>query len=670
MFIAESNLNMLSPTGKSRMWDADADGYARGEGVACVIMKRLSDAVADGDHIECLIRETGINQDGRTPGITMPSSSAQAALIRQTYAKAGLDPCKKADRCQYFEAHGTGTKVGDPREAGAIYEAFFDDLDYEEASDPDNLLHVGSIKTVIGHTEGTAGIAGLLKASLAVQNRTIPPNMLFNSLNPDIEPFYDHLKIPTAPIEWPSLENGTPRRASVNSFGFGGTNAHAIIEHYEPQDVAPKSSTSEVAIPFVFSATSEKSLTAQIKTHLEYLMDNPQINLTSVASTLAKRSAFNFRTSFSGTSIQTLCEKMNQKVQDKDSQNTAIGTRAITKARGILGVFTGQGAQWAAMGRELILSSLAAEAIIDDLERSLANLPAADRPTWSLKKEILALAPESRIAEGLMSQPLCTALQIVLVDLLRTAGITFEAVVGHSSGEIGAAYAAGYIAASDAIRIAYYRGLYAKLAKGPNGEDGSMLAVGTSFEDANDLCQLRKLRGKLQVAASNSSASVTLSGNLDAAEVAVDILQDEGKFVRQLKVDTAYHSRHMEPCGDTYVNALKACDIELLTPPDEGCRWYSSVFAGRRMDDECEELKDVYWRDNMLKPVFFAQALAEALEDGDLPALVVEVGPHPALKGPATRKYMRLKFFTTPMSSSCILGPLYSLKTQFFSFEA
>lgn len=215
-FIAESNLNMLSPTGRSRMWDNSADGYARGEGVGCVILKRLSDAIADGDDIECIIRETGVNQDGRTPGITMPSSESQAELIRQTYARAGLNPLLETDRCQYFEAHGTGTKAGDPQEASAIHKAFASE---KEATD-DQTLYVGSIKTVIGHTEGTAGIAGLLKASLSIQNSIIPANMLFNELNPAIEPYYGFLQIPTTAKPWPKLPPGVPRRASVNSFGM------------------------------------------------------------------------------------------------------------------------------------------------------------------------------------------------------------------------------------------------------------------------------------------------------------------------------------------------------------------------------------------------------------------------------------------------------------------
>lgn len=215
MYVIESKLKMLSPTGRSRMWDADADGYARGEGMAAIVLKRLSDAIADGDHIECLIRHTGSNQDGYSNGITVPSTEAQAALIRQTYAQAGLDPERCAeDSPQFFEAHGTGTKAGDPKEAAAIYQSFG-----RHKSAGDTPLYVGSIKTVIGHLEGSAGLAGLLKASGSIQNGVIAPNLLFQRLNPDIEPFYKGLQVPTEVIPWPQLPAGVPRRASVNSFG-------------------------------------------------------------------------------------------------------------------------------------------------------------------------------------------------------------------------------------------------------------------------------------------------------------------------------------------------------------------------------------------------------------------------------------------------------------------
>jgi hybrid polyketide synthase / nonribosomal peptide synthetase ACE1 len=197
------------------MWDADVDGYARGEGVAAVILKSLSSALESGDHIECIIWETAVNQDRRAKGITMPSASAQASLIQETYTRAGPDPTNKSDRCQYFEAHGTGTPAGDPQEAKALSTAFF----VPENPDAIDILYVGSVKTVIGHNEGTAGLAGIFKACMALKYAVMPANPLFNRLSPEVAPFYKNLRILDAPQPWPSLPDGVPRRASVNSFG-------------------------------------------------------------------------------------------------------------------------------------------------------------------------------------------------------------------------------------------------------------------------------------------------------------------------------------------------------------------------------------------------------------------------------------------------------------------
>ena len=196
------------------MWDESVDGYARGEGIAAVVLKPLSAALRDNDHIECLIRATGVNQDGRTPGLTMPSATAQADLIRTTYARAGLDINRPEDRPHFFHAHGTGTPAGDPQEAQAISQAF-----YPASSVGDDKLYVGSIKTAIGHTEGTAGLASLIGTSLALQHGVIPPNMHFNKLNPRIEPSYRNLEVPTKAYQWPELLPGQPRRASINRFG-------------------------------------------------------------------------------------------------------------------------------------------------------------------------------------------------------------------------------------------------------------------------------------------------------------------------------------------------------------------------------------------------------------------------------------------------------------------
>lgn len=569
----------------------------------------------------------------------MPSASAQGMLIADTYARAGLDPLKKEDRCQYFEAHGTGTKAGDPQEAGAIFRAFFPEkteVAGGSEEDDNDVLYVGSIKTVIGHTEGTAGIAGLLKASLAIQNRTIPPNMHFMRLNPDIEPYYGNLKVPVEAIEWPELPEGTPRRASVNSFGFGGANAHAIIESYD----APEQITSEtdlaVSTPFVFSAASERSLVSLLNSYLSFMKDNPDFDARTLSWSLSKRTAFNFRAAFSALSVENLASTIEDRLAESKEKKEPIATRANAKtSRKILGVFTGQGAQWATMGRDLVTSSFAAESVIDKLEQSLAELP--DAPEWSLKGELLADKEMSRIALGEISQPLCTAVQVMLVDLLRAAGLDFSAVVGHSSGEIAAAYAAGFLSACDAIRIAFYRGKYTKFAKGPNGKSGAMIAAGTSMDDANDLCGLPKLNGRVQLAASNSSASVTISGDEDAVDFVQLIFEDESKFARKLKVDTAYHSSHMKACSAYYLEALGACGIQIKNPGEGACPWYSSVFGGEKVTMAHSDLLSIaYWKDNMLQPVLFSQALTAAVKDIGTPGLALEVGPHAALKGPAS----------------------------------
>ncbi|KAI1505453.1 putative hybrid NRPS/PKS enzyme [Biscogniauxia marginata] len=634
-YIAESKLQMLSPTGRSRMWDADADGYARGEGVASVVLKRLDQALLDGDHIECVIRETGLNQDGKTPGITMPSASAQAALIRSTYAKAGLDLTHPADRPQYFEAHGTGTPAGDPVEAEAIRNAFFgSDLHYHPSSG-DEKLYVGSIKTVVGHTEGTAGLAAVIKASLALQASTIPPNRLLNRINPKVAPFYDKLKILSKAQEWPQLASGGVRRASVNSFGFGGANAHAILENFDSTRHGRSTTLKPLSFtPFNFSASSRNALIANLRSYRDYLEKNTEINPRDLSWTLNnRRSALRSRVSVSAATIESLVAKIDETIESLNEQSSSIepiqSESGFDKIR-ILGVFTGQGAQWARMGAELIENSPGTAEIIARLDQSLLSLPARDRPSWTLRDQLLASPEYSQVNTASVSQPLCTAVQIMLVDLLRTAGVEFAGVVGHSSGEIGAAYAAGCLTASDAIRIAYYRGLHLISVT----KKGAMLAVGTSYEDAKELCDVG-FEGRVCVAASNSPASVTLSGDADAIDEVKIVLDEEKKFNRLLKVDRAYHSHHMLDCVEPYVRSLRQCNIKATTPR-AGCTWISSVFT-QDISDVPASLSDQYWSANLAQPVRFTEALQLLVQETTSYDLAIEVGPHPALKGPATQ---------------------------------
>ncbi|GAW27324.1 putative polyketide synthase [Rosellinia necatrix] len=635
-FVTESKLSMLSPDGQSRMWDAKANGYARGDGVAAVVLKTLRAALEDGDHIECLIRETGLNQDGATLGITMPSAAAQEDLIRQTYAKAGLDINIPDGRCQYFEAHGTGTPAGDPVEAKAIHDVFSSLQQPKKDSPP---LYVGSIKTVLGHTEGTAGLAAILKASLAIQHACIPPNLLFDQLSDRVAPFYRNLEIPCVAKPWPA---STVRRASCNSFGFGGANAHAILEAFqEDTDTAAQApvvgeSTSHLFTPFVFSASSEASLRANLDQYREFFatQDAQAVVLSDLAWTLRqRRSALGWRTSITVPNPATI-----------SALHTALAGPAALKAlpvatTSILGVFTGQGAQWPRMGAELIESSQMARGLIRQLDLYLSNLD-SDAPDWSLETELLADASSSRVHAASFSQPLCTAVQLLVIHLLRAAGVHFAAVVGHSSGEIAAAHAAGILSARDAICIAYYRGIHlARVTEGEHAlkQRGAMLAVGTSPEEAAELCSDSLFRGRIVVAAVNSVTSVTISGDLEAIEELEVILQDEGTFHRRLKVDRAYHSHHMVPCVEPYIASLRRCGISPLAG-EPGCTWFSSVHAGRitATSATAGSLGDKYWAENLIQPVQFWEALSEA-SNAKLCDILVEIGPHPALKGPTTQ---------------------------------
>lgn len=430
---------------------------------------------------------------------------------------------------------------------------------------------------------------------------------------------------------------------SSSSFGFGGSNAHVILESYTPIKQAGRSGA-EVppCLPYVFSAASETSLASiLISTAAHLRAHGAGINMRDLALTLySRRSRLPFGTAVFARNTEDLCISLEEKAGNvgKNTEN-AVGSRPLIQHSGeparkpkVLGVFTGQGAQSVRMGASLIEQAGACERIIDRLESRLGKLPEADRPSWSLKQELLKGERDTRTGQAVLSQPLCTALQILQVELLRAAGVELSAVVGHSSGEIGAAYCAGIVSAEDAICIAYYRGLYSDLTGGPAGAQGAMLAVGTSIEDARELCDDEEFQGRVSVAAINSSTSLTLSGDSEAIDKMKLVFEDEGKFVRYVKVDKAYHHPpHMKPCANAYLQSLHKIGIQSqkATIP-----WFSSVNEGKLMADEINTLKIVYWADNMVKPVMFKQAVEGAWESQGPFDLAIEIGPHPALRAP------------------------------------
>ncbi|KAI1778541.1 Nonribosomal peptide synthetase 14 [Hypoxylon cercidicola] len=655
-YLAATSFHLLSPTGRSQMWDQAGDGYARGEGICVFMMKTLSQALRDGDRIDAVLRETSINQDGRTQGIAMPSAEAQISLMRAAYRNAGLDLSKAEDRPQYVEAHGTGTQAGDPKEAAAIATTFFPP-EYDHSHRPK--LFVGSVKTVIGHTEGCAGIAGILKAILAMRHKTIPPNQHFHNPNPNVKPFLKYLSVATSPQSWPAVPPNTPLRASVNGFGSGGTNCHAIVEAYvpdihgygsweEPELPRPLSRpdlTSDAIfspLPLLFSASSGTALRSMLERYEEYLENNDDVPIQRLAMTLnSRRSTLPVRIFVMGTTRTDVLQAIRKELAKvRSSPGAEVGTRSSvpefdqTRRPKILGVFTGQGAQWAGMAHGLMQKSTVFRKVVEMMEEAMAQLP--DGPAWSLKEEIMKPPSTTRLGEAEISLPIGAALQVGLVSILRSAGISFSTVVGHSGGEIGAAFAAGKINEVDAIKIAYYRGVYTKLAIGKDGKKGGMIAVGFGYEEGLNFCAMKQFADRLTVAASNSPESVTLSGDLDAVQEAKEMLDAEGLFNRMLRLDTAYHSSHMYPCAAPYVAAIERCGI--VAGKSNGTAWASSVYEDSRMITTAED-KDMeadYWKDNLIGRVLFSQALERALDVGNSDFdLALEVGPHPSLRGPA-----------------------------------
>lgn len=484
--------------------------------------------------------------------------------------------------------------------------------------------------------------------------------MHLNELSPKVAPFTTHLVVPSKPLSWPLVSVGCPRRASVNSFGFGGTNAHAILESYDESDYNSsltgkgQANPASGLIPFVFSANTEKCLIKKVKSHLDFLETNPDIELLDLAWNLSRREVFSFKKSFSGSSVESLKSGMKASIQEqKESPEASFGAHivrngALENPVKILAVFTGQGAQWARMGTELLNSSQVFSDSIKNLEKALAELH--DAPPWSLRQELERPDELSRLGEAVISQPLCTAIQVALVDVLRTVGVRFHTVIGHSSGEIAGAYAAGIISSTDAIRIAYYRGLHTALAAGQTDQKGCMIAAGLSFHEGHEICSRPQFEGRVAVAASNAPTSVTLSGDEDAIHELKDLLDADRTFARLLKVDKAYHSHHMKPCVEPYLLSLQGCGVQPQEPTHSV--WVSSVYPDRDMvSGNLKSLADSYWTENLSSTVLLSQAIQRAVASSGPFDLALEIGPHSALKGPVTQTIRDLTGSTVPYQS-------------------
>ncbi|CAI6290866.1 unnamed protein product [Periconia digitata] len=642
-----SNMNFLSPDSRCYSFDHRANGYARSEGVVVLVLKRLSDAIRDGDMIRGVIRGTGTNQDGHTPTMPQPNQSAQETLIRQVYKSCNLG----FEKTRYIEAHGTGTQIGDVTEATALGRVF------KSSRSPKEPLYIGSIKANIGHLEGGSGLAAILKSIMILEKGIIPKAASFEKLNPKIKAKFYHLEVSTECIPWPSAGL---RRISVDSFGFGGANAHVILDdaYHTIEALSVKGFHHTLAAPglingangtngvngsngvnghsangetkssqayqlMTWSARDEAALKRILGQYDDFIKTSSSAHgnanfLGDMAFTLATRRSLMAWRAFS---IVNGLEKI-----DLPAAKCERAARDV----GLGFVFTGQGAQYANMGLGLLHYPVFKDTLVE-VDAVFKSLGAE----WSLFD---ALKDGTSIDRPEFSQPLCTAIQIALVRLLETFNIFPDVIVGHSSGEIAAAYTVGAFSLRCACAAAYHRGrLAGQIAKVSKMQPGAMMSVNLSEADAEAYLKKATLPGPVSVACINSPNNVTLSGDENAIDQLQVDLEKDSIFARKIKTGVAYHSPAMYHAADDYLASLDHLESREL-PSGYNPIMISSVTSQKVANSNL--LDPQYWVNNMVSPVRFADAVQYIVQsapkvDGLKPITnFIEIGPHAALQRP------------------------------------
>ncbi|ORA72925.1 polyketide synthase [Mycobacterium heidelbergense] len=587
----------LSPTGRCKSFDADADGFVRGEGCGAVVLKRVSDAVRDGDRVLAVVRGSAVNQDGRSNGLMAPNPAAQMAVLRAACANAGVAP----HQVDYVETHGTGTLLGDPIEARALGTVL------GRGRPESGPLLIGAVKSNMGHLEGAAGIAGLIKAVLAVHRGRIPPNLNFETPNPHI-PFHDmRLKVVTETTDWP--ETGVPRLAGVSSFGFGGTNAHVVVEQAPEPEPAARQPDPAVSTLVVSGKTTER--VASWASALAEWMDGDgaDVALADVAHTLNHHRSRHAR-------FGTVCARDRgqaiaglRALAEGTPSDGVVFPREDSPGPGTVFVYSGQGSQWAGMGRRLLADEPAFAAAVAELE------PTFLAQTGFSLRQVLTEGQEVTGIERI--QPVLVGVQLALTALWRSYGVEPDAVIGHSMGEVTAAVVAGALSVADGLRVIATRSrLMARLS--------GMGAMALLESDAAATEALLVGYPQVSIAVYASPSQTVIAGPPDQVDAVIAAVADADRLARRIEVDVASHHQTIEPILPELRSALAD-----LTPDAPAVPVISTTCGP---DDDTPAFDADHWAANLRNPVRFSQAIAHAFSQAGGPyATFIEISPHPVL---------------------------------------
>lgn len=618
--IAFSKARMLSPNGKCRPFDASADGYVRGEGCGLVLLKRLADAERDGDTVLAVLRATSVNQDGRTSGISAPNSQSQMACIRAALKQAGLTP----NDIGYIEAHGTGTPLGDPIEMQALTEVF---RSVPGKMDP---CYVTSVKANVGHMETVSGVAGLIKVVLMMQHDEILPQANFESLNPHIRLGDSRMTIPTEHIAWPRSK---ARRAGISSFGFGGTNTHLVVES-PARTGAPVTVEPTIDRPLdvlKISAKSEAAVGQQAEQLAAFLKENPQLNAADVCwSANTGRSEFNYRAAIVAKDAEQLQQRLMSLAGEKQEAATGV-KRGTVKSLGrptVAMLFTGQGAQYAGMGRGLYDMQPVFRRAMDECDAVL-------REIWNGESLLDIVYPSgdastngaaSRVDQTKYTQPALFALEYALAQLWASWGVEPDMVLGHSVGEYAAACVAGVMSLRDGLALIAERARLMQSVK----QHGKMAVVFATAEQVS--AAIRKHGGEVVVAVHNGPENTVISGDAAAVEQVSAALEATGVQVKPLNVSHAFHSPLMDEMLDEFEDFASRIEFRAPSVP------IAANLTGQLMT---EAPTARYWRDHLRNAVQFAEGMNRIAESR--PTFVIEIGPSASLLGMGRRCVPKLE---------------------------